>query len=97
MLIRLLAHVHRQLLYLIFWFLLSFLVSLSEFLGNCRNLCITMPWIIRPALVVLWGVCWKFYGPPYDYGDLSHHPSLVPSQASPSFRESESSNIFSAR
>ena len=24
--------------------------------------CSTMPWMIRPSLVVLWGVCWMFYG-----------------------------------
>ena len=24
--------------------------------------CSTMPWMIQPSLVVLWGVCWMFYG-----------------------------------
>jgi hypothetical protein len=29
-----------------------------------QPMCITMPWNIRPALIVLWGVCWMFYTPP---------------------------------
>jgi len=29
-----------------------------------RPPCSTMPWMIRPSLVVLWGVCWMFYGSP---------------------------------
>ncbi|SPN98762.1 uncharacterized protein DNG_01803 [Cephalotrichum gorgonifer] len=33
-----------------------------EFPNNLRHLCTTMPWSIWPALVVLWGVCWMFYG-----------------------------------
>ena len=32
----------------------------SEFPNNHRPPCTTMPWNIRPALVVLWGVCWMF-------------------------------------
>jgi len=35
----------------------------SEFPGGIRPPCITMPWTIWPALVVLWGVCWMFYTP----------------------------------
>ena len=27
-----------------------------------RPPCSTMPWMIRASLVVLWGVCWMFYG-----------------------------------
>jgi hypothetical protein len=40
----------------------SFLFSgnVSEFPNNHRPPCTTMPWNIRPALVVLWGVCWMF-------------------------------------
>jgi hypothetical protein len=37
----------------------------SEFANRIRPRCTTMPWTIRPALVVLWGVCWMFY-----YGNL---------------------------
>lgn len=33
-----------------------------EYPNNLRHLCTTMPWSIWPALVVLWGVCWMFYG-----------------------------------
>ena len=43
----------------------------SEFPNNFRHLCTTMPWTIWPALVVLWGVCWMFYGPgDADLGEL---------------------------
>ncbi|KAM0230512.1 hypothetical protein ACHAPO_009277 [Fusarium lateritium] len=31
-----------------------------EFPNNIRHTCTTMPWTIRPALLVLWGVCWMF-------------------------------------
>jgi ankyrin repeat protein len=37
---------------------------LSEFPNRLRPPCTTMPWNIRPALFVLWGVCWMFYTPP---------------------------------
>ena len=37
---------------------------LSKFLNKLHPLCTTMPWNIRSALVVLWGVCWMFYSPP---------------------------------
>ena len=31
---------------------------------NChRPLSTTWPWNIKPSLLVLWGVCWMFYGP----------------------------------
>jgi hypothetical protein len=36
----------------------------SEYAHRRRPLCTTMPWNIWPALVVLWGVCWMFYGSP---------------------------------
>ncbi|KAI8689559.1 C2H2-type domain-containing protein [Fusarium sp. Ph1] len=36
----------------------------SEFPGRIRPPCTTMPWIIWPALMVLWGVCWMFYSSP---------------------------------
>ena len=39
----------------------SFRKPVLEFHGNRRYLCTTMPWVIWPALVVLWGVCWMFY------------------------------------
>ena len=37
------------------------LSQLFEFPDNIRHLCTTMPWTIRPSLVVLWGVCWMFF------------------------------------
>lgn len=49
-------------------------IMLSFFLILCKSSgfptdpgqtsCSTMPWNIRPALVVLWGVCWMFARPP---------------------------------
>jgi hypothetical protein len=35
-----------------------------EFPNNFRLICTTMPWTIAPALLVLWGVCWMFFGSP---------------------------------
>jgi len=35
-------------------------VRFFEFPNNIRPPCTTMPWIIVPALFVLWGVCWMF-------------------------------------
>ena len=37
---------------------------LSEFPNRLRPPCTTMPWNIRPALFVIWGVCWMFYNSP---------------------------------
>ncbi len=78
------------------WLKLCGLEDLSEVLKDFRHRCTTMPWTIRLALMVLWGVCWIFYGP-YDYGDLrSHPPSPVPSQDFySSFQESEYLEVFS--
>jgi hypothetical protein len=63
--LRLLLHVclklERMLVSLGFVYLLSLFLSLSEFSGRLRPPCTTMPWMISPALVVLWGVCWMFY------------------------------------
>jgi hypothetical protein len=39
---------------------LLFSHNVSEFPNKHRPPCTTMPWNIRPALVVLWGVCWMF-------------------------------------
>ncbi|KAK7530660.1 uncharacterized protein J3D65DRAFT_639100 [Phyllosticta citribraziliensis] len=36
----------------------------SEFPGGVRPTSTTWPWTIRPALAVLWGVCWMFYPGP---------------------------------
>lgn len=33
----------------------------SEFPNSVRPLSTTWPWSIRPSLMVLWGVCWKFF------------------------------------
>jgi hypothetical protein len=43
-------------------YLLALYFSFSEFSGTLRPPCTTMPWTIWPALVILWGVCWMFYG-----------------------------------
>jgi hypothetical protein len=37
---------------------------LSEFPNRLCPPWTTMPWNVRPALVVLWGVCWMFYSRP---------------------------------
>ncbi|KAJ4286969.1 hypothetical protein N0V90_012849 [Kalmusia sp. IMI 367209] len=45
---------------------LEFLLILCKFSGildRDKPICMTMPWNIRPVLVVLWGVCWMFYTP----------------------------------
>lgn len=56
------------------WEMVVYLVLLfcvfSEFPCRLRPLCTTMPWTIWPALVVLWGVCWMFYGEPENWADL---------------------------
>jgi hypothetical protein len=44
---------------------LEFLLLLcksSKFPDGDEPACTTMPWNILPALIVLWGVCWMFYG-----------------------------------
>ena len=35
----------------------------AEWPNSHRPLSTTWPWNIKPSLVVLWGVCWMFYGP----------------------------------
>lgn len=42
---------------------LLFFCDFSVFPNKRRPPCTTMPWTIRPALVVLWGVCWMFHNP----------------------------------
>lgn len=42
-------------------YLLLFCKS-SKFPDGDEPACTTMPWNILPALIVLWGVCWMFYG-----------------------------------
>lgn len=54
-------------LYLVFLLFVS-----SEFPCRLRPPCTTMPWTIWPALVVLWGVCWMFYGEPANWADLDN-------------------------
>lgn len=36
----------------------------AEWPNGHRPLSTTWPWNIKPSLLVLWGVCWMFYGPP---------------------------------
>lgn len=65
---------------LIFWTYFSLIVVFLEVpliywlkfpcRGKRRPPCTTMPWIIPPALAVLWGVCWMFW-PPMLYLDNS--------------------------
>ena len=38
----------------------------SEWAGGRPPLNSTMPWNIKPSLVVLWGVCWMFYNNTHD-------------------------------
>lgn len=52
---------------------ISFRSFFSPFKGM-RYRCTTMPWTIWPSLLVLWGVCWMFYGSPEEYisqGDIT--------------------------
>ncbi|KAF9629221.1 putative c2h2 transcription factor protein [Lasiodiplodia theobromae] len=35
----------------------------SVFPGSVRPVSTTWPWTIKPALAVLWGVCWQYYPP----------------------------------
>lgn len=35
----------------------------AEWPNGHRPLSTTWPWNIKPSLLVLWGVCWMFYGP----------------------------------
>jgi hypothetical protein len=39
---------------------------MSEYADNKPPLSTTWPWCIRPALAVLWGVCWMFYDSPQE-------------------------------
>ncbi len=48
----------------------------SEFPNSIRPPCTTMPWIIWPALVVLWGVCWMFDNRPNAADELQLQLSL---------------------
>ncbi|KAF2835412.1 hypothetical protein M501DRAFT_452286 [Patellaria atrata CBS 101060] len=43
----------------------------AEYADNKRPLSTTWPWSIKPSLAVIWGVCWKFYYPPTDYGGFN--------------------------
>lgn len=45
-------------------YLFTFYACFSVFPNAFRHLCTTMPWTIWPSLVILWGVCWMFYGSP---------------------------------
>ena len=36
----------------------------AEWPNNQRPLSTTWPWNVKPSLLVLWGVCWMFYGSP---------------------------------
>ena len=38
--------------------------NFTEWPGGRRPLNTTWPWDVKPALMVLWGVCWMFYGSP---------------------------------
>ncbi len=42
--------------------------AVSQMLRGLRPPCTTMPWCIRPALAVLWGVCWMFNPSAWDLG-----------------------------
>ncbi|KAK5003426.1 hypothetical protein LTR28_010191 [Elasticomyces elasticus] len=48
-----------------------------EFPGGKRLLSSTWPWSIRPSLAVLWGVCWMFYNPFDEAGNIVDHNGRV--------------------
>jgi hypothetical protein len=66
----------------------------SEFPAGRRPVSTTWPWTIKPALAVLWGVCWMFYGPagafPTDWDDLASSSAAWAAQA-PAASDSRSS------
>ena len=45
-------------------FLIELLRPLVNYSKALRPPCLSMPWTIWPALVVLWGVCWMFHPQP---------------------------------
>ena len=70
----------------------------AEWPGGRRPLNTTWPWNVRPSLLVLWGVCWMFYGngeTPRNT-EATEFPSAVvtltghPPQSSPHFNSSRS-------
>ena len=46
----------------------------SEWPSGRRPLSTTWPWNIKPSLVVLWGVCWMFYGNLLPHTEASGEP-----------------------
>ena len=47
-----------------------------QFVNNYRSGSTTWPWTIRPALMILWGVCWCFFDRPHQLdfsGDMSNY------------------------
>lgn len=60
-------------------FLQSLLIPCKtpKFPDGDEPMCMTMPWNILPALVVLWGVCWMFYSSPgyVDQTEIRHSSS----------------------
>lgn len=76
----------------------------AEWPNSHRPLSTTWPWNIKPSLLVLWGVCWMFYGPsdknkrrstrnPEGAAHLSAdlRTGLLGSQSQPSQQQSNSS------
>lgn len=63
-----------QLLYQRLIYAIAFFWYFCEFPKGIRHPCTTMPWTIWPSLVVLWGVCWMFYGSPRKVLDDSERP-----------------------
>lgn len=47
----------------------------AEWPNGHRPLSTTWPWNIKPSLLVLWGVCWMFYGPS---GNHNRRPTRNP-------------------
>lgn len=50
----------------------------AEWPNSHRPLSTTWPWNIKPSLLVLWGVCWMFYGPS---GNNKRRPTRNPEGA----------------
>lgn len=46
----------------------------AEWPNGQRPLNTTWPWNVKPSLVILWGVCWMFYG----YGDMTRKTRADP-------------------
>ena len=49
----------------------------SEWPNSHRPLSTTWPWNVKPSLLVLWGVCWMFYGQITNHTDVTRQTRNV--------------------